>query len=184
MQTAHIFRAKRFSWLFVIGIIAGCTPDMPATTSAITAPAQDPSPHMATAFFAAYPTDVLRAAKEICAGPRNRFHQPNSGLTQCYELMGPRETANVILAFDGDIKNLPTMVSSLHTRKVTVDGAPGYAVTTCSYLHVPLKNGNIRRVVVNSKRNNRQMHRMLETVGGTVLPSPPPGAADMCLSAS
>ncbi|SMY07998.1 hypothetical protein [Flavimaricola marinus] len=137
-------------------ILAGCSP----------APQVSPgAPGAQTAYFASYPTDLLRAAFAACNAPGQTARRPTQGTVTCETLPSPDSAAALILAHDGTVEALPTYVIGFQTSATT----DGYLVTADNYIRVPQFDGGVAQVRLPDEMIAEIVRDLLVSAGGTPL---------------
>lgn len=139
----------RFPNLLPVVVLAACT-------------TQDVGPDSDTARFSDYPTQLFEAFESACSEPSQNFVRHSPDLIECREYLPPRETAAIILSYDGTPEKLPQIVFRFRTSR----DANSYLVRNDVYLDVPQKSGVSRQVAQRDRRFTRMMSELYRRTGG------------------
>lgn len=136
----------------------GSLPD-PVPAGSVSAPS-------VIALFAERPAMFLDAAATACAAPGQTALRPDADTLRCESLPEPDAAAGLILAYDGDLGNLPRYV-------VRFSGAPvsgGYRLRAESFIDIPRRDGSHVEIRPDDPAVFDRFGDLLTRAGGRVLP--------------
>lgn len=114
-----------------------------------------------TAFFAEFPAQLYAAAAYGCQDPADTFTQLSESVIECETLPTPDAAAALILRFDGDIQNLPTMVNRMSAQPQ----GDGFQVMAEYFFRVPQLDTSIKEVRFQQKDVDRAIRRVFRLAG-------------------
>lgn len=136
----------------------GALPD-PVPAGSVTEPS-------VSALFSARPALFLEAAATACAAPGQTALRPDADTLRCESLPEPDAAAGLILAYGGDLANLPRYV-------VRFSGRPqqdGYRLRAESYIDVPRRDGSHVEIRPDDPAVFQAFGELLTRAGGRLLP--------------
>ncbi len=115
--------------------------------------------------YDARPARLFSIAAEVCTDPAQRVARPERNVVECRSLMPPANTAAAILAFGGNITDLPESV-------IRFAGTPGasYLVRATVYLEVPRDGRAPVQVQADDPEVWQRLAAILTATGGTPAP--------------
>ncbi|WP_420863266.1 hypothetical protein [Algirhabdus cladophorae] len=152
---------KRSLYVVALLSIAGCT------TQDTQLARQNPS--TAFAQFSDYPGVLFTAAETTCSRPYETLIRTSKTKLRCEALPPPTVMAQIILAYDGTLDDLPRYV-----LEFSADQNPqGYLAKAVFYLDVPQRSGPTIHVKFADPDLRKNLDRLLEGSGGSLLKTAP-----------
>ncbi len=121
--------------------------------------------------FSDYPDSLVAALESACGEPAQTFARPAPDTVECREYLPPKETAAIILTYDGTPEDLPQLVIRFQTSR---DGT-GFLVQNRVFLNVPRLHGAPLQVPQSAPALNRALDVLYLRAGG--MPEPNTQAA-------
>lgn len=119
-----------------------------------------------TALFAERPALFLDAAATACAAPGQTALRPDPDTLSCESLPEPDAAAGLILAYDGNLEDLPRYV----VRFSGAARADGYVMRAESFIDVPRRDGTHVEIRPDDAAVFESFAALLTRAGGRVLP--------------
>lgn len=135
-------------------------------------PAQADISPSSLAFYPSYPEALLVGLLSYCDDPARRIERLSPTHLRCHQLLDPETTAGIILAHNGILEDLPTLIGGISIASGEVSGTTGYIVQFSTFINVPQKQGRALEVTYQSRRITRAFRTMLRATGGQELTSP------------
>lgn len=139
-----------------IAALLGCAP--------VIEQSQGDGPGRQSAFFESFPTLLFASIASRCQADTDRLTRPSQSELICESLPTPEAAAALILEFDGDVEELPVLVTTLSAE----EEAGGFAVTTEYYYLVPQRSGEVAEIRFAEPRVQRTIRRALSAAGGVI----------------
>ncbi|MEL6915054.1 MAG: hypothetical protein AAFP13_11180 [Pseudomonadota bacterium] len=120
-------------------------------------------PGRQSALFQSFPAPLFEAIASGCQGQLDRLTLVSRNELLCETLPTPEAAAALILQFDGDVEDLPVLVTTLEAT----ESAAGFTVVTEYFYRVPQIGGQVAEVRFAEPRVQRTIRRAFAAAGGT-----------------
>ena len=119
--------------------------------------------------YDSFPAGLFDAAAATCSKPFETLIRPTKRALRCEALPPPQVMAQIILAYDGYVEDLPRYVLDFEATP----NAAGYLAAIDFYLDVPQRTGGPKHIKFRDSGVQKNLDRLLKVSGGRLINDTP-----------